>query len=303
MLCVDRRRERDPRRAATDRPSANGGARAARDGPTAGAAARKRSSHVPGEHAPRGSQEAGNRTGDQSRRAQAGGRRGLGGSGRARHDDRSNGGASLVRARGASGAVRAAHGNLQARPGPISASAALDARRAPARPGDADGRRDGQARSRPHRLAPAHARESQVHARDARAARPSARDASSGCREGGDGGAARRTGAQRPHPRYRSETRSERPAGRRTAGRAAEAAGDAARPGRRVHAGRVARAAAAPVPRRPRLAGGRHGAASVRAGRPRRTASRSRPPKGPTLAPSTTASSRSRATLPDSGIW
>ena len=83
--------------------------------------------------------------------------------------------------------------------------------------------------------------------------------------------AARRAGARRPHPRHRQAARSERAALRRAAGRPAEAAGDAARSGRpRAPARSGPALPLAPVPRRSRLAGGRHGhAAGSAAGRRR----------------------------------
>src|SRR2546426_433308 len=100
--------------------------------------------------------------------------------------------------------LRARGRNLQARSSALPAPAALHARSPAHRSGLTHGRRDGQARSRSHRLASAHARRAEIGARDTSGA-PEGAD--HGPRRGGESAgrrAARRAGAQRSHSRHRS---------------------------------------------------------------------------------------------------
>ena len=137
---------------------------------------------------------------------------------------------------------------------------------APARPGDAHGRRARQARSRSRRDARADARGAEEgRARRSRRARAELATRCAPTAEKAQAAAQRAAQAQdRPHPRHRQAARPERAAVRRAAGGAAETAGDAARS--RDRRGRQPKppAAVAPVPRRARLAGRGHRQPPVR---------------------------------------
>ena len=290
------------RRADAARAGADRGARAARHRAAAGAAARSRSPRVRGTHGARRPAQARDRRAAQGRRAQARRRRRREGTDRARRDQRADGDAAGVGA--------AEIPELQQRL--VEIYKLGQARYLRLLLSTADLRRLGQSTRTVAALAKLDRDRVATHATtlaELKKDAPGARRAPRGVRhaprrrpESAGRRATRRAGQDRSHPRHRQAARSERAAVGRAAGRAAEAAGDAARSRdgrvrRPKPSCRSGRSAATSNGRWPDPSSG--GSDAVR----RRTASKSPRSKAPAPSPSTTAPSRLRDRLPDSGIW